>query len=199
MDTADRGILDLIATDLLRPEIVSAALAQALEMMRPTGTDDRRAALESERARLDQEIARLTEAVAEGGELPPLLAAMKVRDQRRSAVLGELATLNRVAAMGAVELGQLQDVLMAQLADWQGLLRATPVQGRQILRKLIVGRITLTPRLDERYYEIHGEATLGRLLAGSLGGARAVVTPGGYSEGWKTSLTFNIEGVALAA
>lgn len=26
-----------------------------------------------------------------------------------------------------------------------------------------------------------------------------VVTPGGYSEGWNTSLTFSIEGFALAA
>lgn len=26
-----------------------------------------------------------------------------------------------------------------------------------------------------------------------------VVTPGGYSEGWNASLTFSIEGVALAA
>jgi site-specific DNA recombinase len=180
METADRGILDVIGQDLLTPEIVRAALAQALETMRATGTDDRRAALEAERAKLDQEITRLTEAIAEGGDLNPLLAAMKVRDQRRTAVLSELATLDRVAAMGTAELGQLQDILMAQLADWQGLLRATPIQGRQILRKLILGRTTFTPRLDERYYEFHGEATLGRLLAGALGGARAVVAPTGF-------------------
>ena len=83
-----------------------------------------------------------------------------------------------------------------------GLRRAAPVQGRQILRKLLVGRVTFTPRTEgaERYYEYAGEATLGRLLGGVIGSrATTMVTPGGSAEGWTSSLGFRIAGEALAA
>jgi hypothetical protein len=149
-----------------------------------------------------QDIERLTEAVAVGEAMAPLLAAIRTKDRRRADVVAGLATLDHVARMGGPELAGLHDTLQAHLADWQGLLRSAPVQGRQILRKLLVGRLTLTPRTEgtERYYEYAGEATLGRLLGGVIGSrATAMVTPGGSSEGWNASLTFSIDGVALAA
>jgi hypothetical protein len=173
MELADREILGAIGRDLLRPQVVSAALVQALEILRPSteANDQRRAELESERTKLDQEIARLTEAVAAGEAMVPLLAAIRTKDRRRADVAAELATLDRVAAMGGPELAALHDTLQGHLSDWQGLLRAAPVQGRQILRKLLVGRVTFTPRTEgtERYYEYVGEATLGRLLGGVIG------------------------------
>ncbi len=41
-------------------------------------------------------------------------------------------------------------------------------QARQILRKLLVGRLTFTSKEDAngRYYEFTGQGTLGRLLEG---------------------------------
>ena len=80
-------------------------------------------------------------------------------------------------------------LILASLADWQGLLRSAPVQGRQILRKVLVGRLTLTPRTEgtERYYEYAGEATLGRLLGGMIGSrATAMVTPAGFEPAIST-------------
>ena len=43
-------------------------------------------------------------------------------------------------------------------------------QARQILRKLIAGRLTMTPKIDAdgRRYEWSGRATYGRLFAGLL-------------------------------
>ncbi len=38
----------------------------------------------------------------------------------------------------------VQEDLRKRLADWQGLLQRQPAQARQILRKMIVGRLTLT-------------------------------------------------------
>lgn len=121
--------------------------------------------------------------------MAPLLAAIRTKDRRRADVVAGLATLDHVASMGGPELAGLHDTLQAHLADWQGLLRSAPVQGRQILRKLLVGRLTLTPRTEgaERYYEYAGEATLGRLLSGALGGAKAMVTPAGFSRGSRRS------------
>src|SRR5262249_54817446 len=99
---------------------------------------------------------------------------------RKRAITGELALLDHVKAMEPAELVKLQKGLRARLDDWRGLLRRQPAQGRQILRKLLVGRLTFTPRLAERgrEYEYSGEATLGRLLAGALT-ARTMVTPAG--------------------
>ena len=70
--------------------------------MRPSSEANgaRRTALEAERARLTTEIESLTEAVADGEAMEPLLAAMKKRDRRRAEVVAELATLDRVGAMG---------------------------------------------------------------------------------------------------
>ena len=71
---------------------------------------------------------------------------------------------------------------LAGVVSGMGLRRAAPVQGRQILRKLLVGRVTFTPRTEgaERYYEYAGEATLGRFLGGVIGSrATTMVTPAG--------------------
>jgi hypothetical protein len=91
--------------------------------------------------------------------------------------------------MGSPELDALHHTLRAHLADWQGLLRAAPVQGCQILRKLLVGRVTFTPRTEgtERFYEYTGEATLGRLLGGVIGSrATTMVTPAGFEPAIST-------------
>lgn len=57
------------------------------------------------------------------------------------------------------------------LADWRDLVRRQPAQGQQILRLLPSGRLLLTPGQDAegRFYAFAAEATLGRLVAGTLG------------------------------
>jgi transposase-like protein len=52
--------------------------------------------------------------------------------------------------------------LNARLAEWRELLRRHVVQARQILRKLIVGRLTFTAsNAGTRWYEFAGVGTLG--------------------------------------
>ena len=60
-------------------EIVCRATAEQVS----TQADTRREALEYECAALDRELGRLTEALATGGELASLLAAVRARQQRR--------------------------------------------------------------------------------------------------------------------
>ena len=64
----------------------------------------------------------------------------------------------------------------------------------------VKGRIILMPEEDDagRCYRFTGQAGIERLILATPA-ANKVVTPGGYSEGWNASLTFCIEGVALAA
>lgn len=52
-----------------------------------------------------------------------------------------------------------------RLADWRGLLRRQVAQSRQILKKLLVGRLVFR-RQEDGVYEFSGQASLGRILAG---------------------------------
>ena len=62
-----------------------------------------------------------------------------------------------------------------------------------------MGRLTCTAFEEEgrRGYRFTGQGSYADVLPASV--STLVVTPGGYSEGWNASLTFGIEGVALAA
>ena len=64
-----------------------------------------------------------------------------------------------------------------------GLLASEPVIALQILRKLLDGRLTLTPKVTPagRFYEVTGRATYGRILDGVLR-VQSVVPPGGTTR-----------------
>ena len=156
-------------------------LEEVRALLRPTSEANavRRAELENERAKLTHEIENLTEAIAAGEALNPAIGFNAEEGQAAGRHRRGAGHLDRVASMGGSM--TLQDELQAYLADWQGLLRSAPIQGRQIIRKLLVGRLTVTPQTHEggRYYEFSGEATLGRLLAGVFG-VSGVVAPTGF-------------------
>ena len=65
-----------------------------------------------------------------------------------------------------------------RLADWRGLLGRQVAQGRQILKKLLVGRIVFRQR-EDGIYEFSGQASLGRIIAG-LACTKTVVAPTGF-------------------
>jgi hypothetical protein len=58
-----------------------------------------------------------------------------------------------------------------------GFLGRQPDVARQILRKLLVGRLVLTPDATAPTYAVSGRATYGRLLEGVIDVA-SVVPPG---------------------
>ena len=190
LDVADRGILDTIERDLLTPEILDAALEEALAGLLPTSerAEQRRETLVAEQSRLEAELGRLTEAIVAGGDAATLVAAIRTREKRKAEVVSALAVLGHVRQMDAHQLAALRADLKARLSDWRSLLRRQPIQGRQILRKLLVGRLTLTPREADgrRVYEYRGEATLGRLLAGAIPSAPGMVTPAGFEPAIST-------------
>jgi hypothetical protein len=52
-----------------------------------------------------------------------------------------------------------------------GLLERQPIQSRQLLRKLLAGRVLYTPHEDDEggFYEFAGQASWGQLLTGVVG------------------------------
>src|SRR3989442_16008319 len=181
MEATDHAVLASIERDLLRREVVERAIEFAIDELRP-GSDPaerRRDEILREMRRLDGELSRLTAAVASGGDLPAILAALKERQAQRERCERALIELDATARIGQRELSRLEREIRHRLADWRSMLRREIPQAREILRNLIIDRIVFTPRPETRLYEFSGRGALGRLLAGTASPV-SVVTPAGF-------------------
>ena len=56
------------------------------------------------------------------------------------------------------------------MTDWQGLLAGQPVQARQMLKKLLEGRLVFTPTDDGTAVEFRGTGVLDPVLSGIVDG-----------------------------
>ena len=189
IDLANRAVLTALEHDVMRPEIVETAVAQALETLRPSGAEiaERRQALEGELVELEQEIARYARAVADVGPLASLLTELRQREGRRDHLAGQLRAVESAASVTALDPAHVRRELHERLTDWQGLLGRETPEARQILREVLVGRLIFTPRIDgsTRYYEFAGQATLSGLLAGIVT-SDMMVTPAGFEPAIST-------------
>ena len=168
--------------DVLTPSIIEDAIARAIErhLAGAGQAATERQGILAELGKLETELGRFTEAIATGEALPSLLDAIKVRERRRADLKARLEHLEGLErAAGSWNRTTFAESLRGALADWRGILEGNPVQARQILRKLLVGRLILSPtvREDGRYYEIAGKVSYGRLLTGIIG-VQGLVPPG---------------------
>ena len=176
MATANVAILTAIESDVLRPEVVEAALARAVEALLPKADvlDREWTDAATELATVTGEIQRLTAAISASGHSPALLEALHAKETRRAALEHTVATLDRRRQITDIEVPRLQADLRERLEDWHALLSRHVPQARQILRKLLTDALVLTPRLDgkRKQYEFRGQASLGKVLAGVMDDSR---------------------------
>ena len=92
-----------------------------------------------------------------GGARPPTrdLRAPPTRYKRL------LLELDETPRIGRTEIRRLELEIRQRLAAWQAMLRRRVPEARDILRKLVVGRIVLTPRPEARIYEFSGPGRSG--------------------------------------
>lgn len=88
---------------------------------------------------MDAEIARLTEAIAMGGALAPLLAALQARQQRREALGFELAAFDALLPP-RIDGKAIERRVRGRLTAWRALLTEQVQDGRELLRQEIAGR-----------------------------------------------------------
>ena len=181
MELADRTVLDAFARDILRPEVVEAALGRAAQRLDPKNETRLADALrvQSELQAIDTQLERLTAAIAAGGDVPSLLTAVKDRETAKTALKAELAALKRPAGFDPAA---VRSDLLKRLEDWRGLFLRHVPQARQIMRKLLTSAITLTPtaQAKPRRYEFKLEASVAKLL-----GANMVASPPGFEPGFQ--------------
>jgi len=182
MEELERAVLDVLVRDVLTPDVIEATVARVLSRVteRPDAIAAERASVEADLDRLEKELGRYAEAIATAGPLPALLGAIAERESRPQTLQAKLEHLDGLGrAAGAWDRDGMRDELLAILGDWRGLLKAEPVKARQVIRKLLAGRLRLTPKIEAsgRFYELTGECSYGRLLAGIVG-VQALVPPG---------------------
>jgi hypothetical protein len=116
-------------------------------------------------------------------DLEAVVSALKARQKRQRELQGALAELESAASSGGGEAAEIERELRRYLAGWQGLLRGQPIQARQMIRKLLTGRLIFTPDEDNlgRSYAFEGRADRLQPIRGTVRAARAVVTPAGFA------------------
>jgi hypothetical protein len=195
MDIANREVLSVVESDLFRPEVVQAAIDKAVDLLRPSDAtfEAQRDEIRRSLSRLDGELVRLAAAVAQGAGLGCLIDALRAREAERDELRLQLAALEGRRRLASMDASRLADAARNRLTDWQGLLNRQPEQTRQILGKLIVGRLVFTPRREGSvgYYDFAGQGSLTRLLAGVVfpnDRSHSVVTPAGFDGLWTLEL-----------
>jgi site-specific DNA recombinase len=175
MDGADLAVLDQLATHVLDAEVVEGAIQDALaELRAPAATAEAtRATLESDLKRVEQEQQRYAEAIASAGDVAVLVQALQVRERRRVDLRDALAALDGQRRASSFDVKRIERDLRRRLDDWRGLLRRQTPVARQILTKLIDGRLTFTPDPEQGLYRFEGAATLGTLLRGVTSSTKA--------------------------
>jgi hypothetical protein len=134
----------------------------------------------------------LTAAVASGGDLPTLVAALEMQERQRTELRARLETAPKPELNSAAVRAQLESYLV----NWQRLLRGHVYQAQQILRRLVVGRITMTPQkvggFGKSYYSFAARGTMRPLLGGTI---RLLASPSGTA----IMHQIDLEGEAWAA
>lgn len=168
MDDTDEAVLAAVEHDVLRVEVLETSLAKALEALRPAPPRARERALRQELARLEVEAQRLSAAIAAGGKLAALVAALQERERRQAQLRAELAAITRVATRSLVDVDEILGQLRESLTDWQGMLRQEPPEARRSLRALLAGRLVFTPRERDgvAFYEFEGPGTITPIIKG---------------------------------
>lgn len=175
----DQAVLQAIEQEVLRPDVIEAATRAALASLAPA---DHPRILRAEMGKIQGEIANLTTAIAQGGEIPALLASLKEREERRAALRVHLDTATKVVP---IDQQALKAKLRERLNDWQRLLRRHLPEARRVLTALLAERLVFTPGEDQRgtYYTFHGRGTV-RALVNGIAGVSVGVRSGETSRGF---------------
>jgi len=103
---------------------------------------------------------------------------MKAEEERKRVLVQELAGLDDLAKVASWDATRLQRDVTACAADARSLLFKHVPQARQMLRKVLVGRLKLTP-IDQngrKGYRFEGYGSYGKLLAGEVEASEEVST-----------------------
>lgn len=169
MDRANEAILSVLERDVLHPDVTKVVVRKALDKFRAAEHEwkERRETLLRQISAVDTENRRLVSAISAGGDIPALVEALKAANERKDALLSELAAVNSYQHSDS-DYEELEKDLQTHFEEsWKTILTRRVEMTRQILRKLFNGdRLPFIPTNDEAglRYEFKGLASIGRLV-----------------------------------
>ena len=180
MTEADDAVLSAVEKTLSNPAVVEWALALAEAELIDDGAARRRGA-----ARGRPRGARRRRRPADNSDQArwPTRSAARRAPRVRGAprrIPSADRGVRRGAANDALDADAVCAKLRSYVADYRKLLRGHVPQMQQILRRLIVGKLTFTPKLNGDY-EFVGRGTVRPLLAGVI---RKMASPGASKRLW---------------
>ncbi len=141
----NEAVLQTIEQHALTPE----AIEQVIRLTERDEVQEQKQALERERKDVEKRIANITAAIEADG-FGTLLKRLRELEDRQTAIDEELRNLQPVPRLAS-------EVIENRLAEWRRLLRSSNIQGRSVLQRILIGRITFTPRCNEISGEIDGD------------------------------------------
>ena len=134
------------------------------------GTGVQREKMEKELGECETKIHHLTNAVAQGKGLESLLHALKEEESRQQELRKGLAEHPLQTEISSVDEARFKQAAKQRIQDVRGLLSRHVAQSRQILRRLLKGKIKFAPVNIEGIpgYRLTGEGSYGHLLANIL-------------------------------
>ena len=120
----NQAVLRALEAALLTPAAVEAIVREVIDMARPAENTvvPRRTALQADLAVCEAEIAQLTTLTARAPDLDSLLKALRTQEQRRAGLQAELAALDGLGRVRALDPSALTPAILAKLGDWSGLM-----------------------------------------------------------------------------
>jgi Recombinase/Recombinase zinc beta ribbon domain len=167
MEAADWAVMEAVQDELLDPGVVAQAVWEAAGTLvqAPPDFTARLEALVAREATLTAITGRLTAAISAGGELTPLVTELKAREQERERLQTERRQIETIAHATPDDFTEVERVLLERVKDWRAAANPNIAQARQVLRKLLRGRVLITPKPDGTC-ELSGQADYGKLFSG---------------------------------
>ena len=170
MPKADKAILEQLREHVLDPDVIEGAVEDVLAELQPAegAAESMREALVAELKDVQHRQSRFIDAIATAGDVAALAARLKEQDARRAQLTRELAAFDERQKATRIDPSRIERELRKRLTDWRRLLgEHTPI-ARQMVLKLVDGRIVFTPKPEDGCYEFSGRTVLDKLLAGLI-------------------------------
>jgi hypothetical protein len=167
MHETDSAVLRAIESTLLDPRVVQKALQHAERAIARDKNAVNVRALEKQLSDCEKAIRRLTAAIASGDDhLPTLVTALETQERHRKELETRLDTARQPQTQ--FDSASIRAQLESYISDLQGLLRGHVYQAQQVLRRLIRGRIAMTPKhvggFGKSYYTFAARGTIQPLV-----------------------------------
>jgi hypothetical protein len=170
----EEAIVTMVTKQVVSVRVLAAAVERATSRL--TAKDDDPVASTKQLAAIEQELGNLTAAVAAGGDVGTLVAAIKERERRRDAIRREAAR----AATPKPVAADLRRELAALSKDWRRLLADRPTKRRAALTTVIKGRLRVET-VDGKI-RVSGEGTLEPVLSTGLRQNLASLMPASWNQ-----------------